>query len=56
MSRERMRKAGDEAAVRLPPQILEDLGRPGDVRRAYAYHLTQAHAFLEGNKRIAATA
>lgn len=26
MSRERIHKAGDVAAVRLPPQILEDLG------------------------------
>jgi antitoxin component of MazEF toxin-antitoxin module len=26
MSRERIHKAGDAAAVRLPPQILEDLG------------------------------
>jgi antitoxin component of MazEF toxin-antitoxin module len=26
MSRERIHKAGDVAAVRLPPQVLEDLG------------------------------
>ncbi len=24
------------------------------VQRAYAYHLTQAHAFIDGNKRVAA--
>ncbi len=24
------------------------------MRRSYAYHLTQAHAFIDGNKRVAA--
>ena len=41
----------------LSPQLKITVNTAADVVRyaaTYAYHLTQAHAFIDGNKRVAA--
>lgn len=60
MARQRITVTDNGVTLLIEPDVVQPLGlHNGDeadvvvCAATYAYHLTQAHAFVDGNKRVA---